>query len=117
MSEFEPTSERSKERYQDKIRSMDLIKIDGRWAQIADNSIEGQPSTVIYLDDGSHESLALDEYELVEELDTHVGALEEGDDELITSEEIANIKSGDKLMPELKSQVHVFGELKKMRLQ
>ncbi len=90
---------------------LDIIKVDGRWAQV----YSGPGRTQIgYLDDGSKETVDLSDYELVRHTDSHV-RLQQMQGERFTDEEIARIRWGSEQdeHPDLKYEVHVFGEYAK----
>lgn len=90
--------------------ALDIIKINGRWAQITTSRGEG---AIVWLDSkqGEHH-INLRNYRLIRRFDLNVENLAARfPDEKFTEEEINNIYySGDLNTPEWKNQVKVFGE-------
>lgn len=97
--------------------TLDIIKVDGRWAQIYRSGIA--EISVNYLDNNEYGILNLNEFELVRKYDTHINMLDQFN-EKISEVEIQNIyyDSETTKLPEdvqhiRKGLVHVFGEYKR----
>ena len=91
--------------------NLDIIKVDGRWAQCA--SIGPEDSTIRFLDDNSVAYFTFDDYKLVKHIDTKLDILRRVSGEMILNDtELANAHFGedDKKHPELKLYITVFGE-------
>ncbi len=87
--------------------TLDIVKIDGRWAQSNYNLIT-------FLDDKTIFSINWDDYKLVKEWGgSPVSLVKEREN--FTEKEISNIYWGpeEKKYPKLKEQVSVFGEFEK----
>ncbi len=95
----------------DRPHVLDLVKLDGRWAQVISGP---ERSQVIYLDDGSGDAVDWGDYELARSLGTHVRLLQERE-KAFSDEELARIRWGSEqdTTPDLINEVSVFGEYKK----
>lgn len=94
---------------------LDIIKIDGKWAQIEGPLLkrgERGRQLVHYLYDDSWSHIDFNEYKLVNHLDSYVDhMLKEGQ---ITNSEFERIKwDGDNIGTKLSLLVNVFGEFTK----
>jgi len=89
---------------------MDIIKIDGSWAQIF--SLGGEGELVKFLGDRRCESLDLRDYKLTRHIDHSVSPLMELEGNLFSEIELSNIRWGpeEKNYPYLKLITNVFGE-------
>ncbi|MBI2635664.1 MAG: hypothetical protein HYW79_03970 [Parcubacteria group bacterium] len=97
--------------------TLDIIKIDGRWAQAYSSGPEY--ISVNYLNNNETAQLNLGDFELVKKYDVNVDALDRIQ-ETITDEEVKNIyydaetrELTEKTQRKRKGWVHVFGEYKK----
>jgi hypothetical protein len=90
---------------------LDIIKIDGRWAQ---SIIGGR--TIIFLDDGASQEIVWDDYLMVGSYGSHsLAQILTQPNESISSKETERINWGpeQELDPSLKLQVRVFGKYEK----
>ena len=98
--------------------TLDIIKIDGRWAQVSTAAKDLGFVTVRFLDDGTVERADLGEYYLAREfgLGATVGSLKEISGQGLSAKEAENVRWGpeEKDHPHLKGMVTVFGEYKKV---
>jgi hypothetical protein len=89
--------------------TLDIIKIDGRWAQVKSVQINSEDETTLgWLDDKTYERINLSKYRLKKYFQSHVNTFRELN--LISDKEFDNVHwaSGD---PDyLKNFVTVFGE-------
>jgi hypothetical protein len=88
--------------------TLDIVKIDGRWAQVHSRS---DTAALVYLDDGSEDHIEWADYELTRLIRSHVLPLKDQ----FTPEEIARIRWGaeQEQNPHLVYEVAVFGEYRK----
>lgn len=99
LKEYEPTA---------RPELLDVVKIDGRWAQV-----KAGGDHVTYLDDGTTELKNWDEYKVTTDFMSRSIALLEKQGLIdFTDQELANVHWGSEqeLNPELKKQVRVFAE-------
>ena len=96
--------------------TLDIIKINGRWAQTYTSSIE---ILINYLDNNEKEHINLNEFELISKYDTSVNMLDQVN-EKISDIEIQNIyydsetmKLSEEVQLIRKGWVHVFGEYRR----
>jgi len=99
--------------------TLDIIKVDGRWAQAYSSS--ATEILINYLDNNEKNRLNLNKFELVRKYGTNVDMLDQAH-EIMSDEEMKNIyyDSETTKLPEetqriRKGWVHVFGEYKKRR--
>ncbi|MFA6095111.1 MAG: hypothetical protein WC757_04505 [Candidatus Paceibacterota bacterium] len=85
--------------------TLDIVKIDGRWAQSNGNII-------VFLDDGSGVFINWNDFSLIKKYECTVGALMLKKEESFTDAEIESIHWGPEQnqYPHLKKAVTVFGE-------
>ena len=90
---------------------LDIVKINGRWAQVV-----GARGAVKYLNDLTEEQIDWNNYELIKPISQRLKEVLSFGTEKFSGEEIDNIHWGSeqKLYPNLKKQVTVFGEFKKI---
>ncbi|MFH0828830.1 MAG: hypothetical protein V1907_01475 [Candidatus Kerfeldbacteria bacterium] len=87
---------------------LDLVKIDGRWAQVISGP---ETSQVLFLDNGSGDTIRWSDYTLARPLHTHVRLIQERG-RVFTDEELSRIRWGSeqKEKPDLVQEISVFGE-------
>ena len=97
-----------------KLRTLDIIKIGGRWAQVFSGETVGK-QWITFLDDGSSEDVDLADYNFIRHIDLSVGILIESQGDRFRPEEIERIHYGveSRTNPGLKLLVKVFGEYQK----
>ena len=99
-------------------KTLDIIRINSRWAQISAGIIEEDhtyPILVRYLDDQSCEQIFLNRYRIKKRYGYDVGFALRLARVQFTEEEIANIHWGDEQLdhPYLKLEVILYGEFEK----
>lgn len=116
MSEKIPSFENKEPGPESWFGLLDIIKIDGRWAQIISGVTKKKDDSttplVHYLDDNSISHVNFQEYELSRHLDTRVATiLKTGE---LSADEFKNVHwDSDNIGTEMSLWVHVFGEFEK----
>ncbi|TSC60148.1 MAG: hypothetical protein LiPW15_26 [Parcubacteria group bacterium LiPW_15] len=108
-------SESEKENQEELPATLDVVKIDGRWAQVV-GSRDGDKRFVIkFLDNEKIDDVDLAEYDLTRRFDMVVSRLKEFCGEELPKEQAKKVHWGPEQVenPELRGLVTVFGEYKK----
>ena len=93
---------------------LDIVKIDGKWAQVKSGG--GETSLVLFLEDNQGADINWSEYQLTRTFNSlPVGTVEQVFGEKFSEEELDNVRWGpeQEQTPALKKQVRVFGEFVK----
>ncbi len=112
MPEKMPPFERKESEPEPWFELLDIVKIDGRWAQIVGALREknpGEEQLITYLDDGSPGYVDFQKYELSRLLATHVAKILKAGE--LSEDEFKNVRwDSDNIGTKMSLHVHVFGE-------
>ncbi len=108
-------SESEKENQEEFPATLDVVKIDGRWAQVAASKAGGGEVVVKFLDNDEVAGLDLADYELTRKFNMVVSHLRQFFGEELPKEQAEKVHWGpeETEKPELRGLVTVFGEYKK----
>lgn len=108
-------SENEKENQEEFPANLDVIKIDGRWAQVAASKADSGTVLIKFLDNDEVADLDLADYELTRRFNMVVSHLKQFFGEELPKEQAAKVHWGpeEAEKPELRGLVTVFGEYKK----